>query len=280
MKKSLLVELYSDICNGFSYSRKLDLYFKHFTTSDSVFCERERELSTEKAIANGIQSSDSILAEAIKNGKWSNQKESAIKRIESDYRRLSLAKTNPTSVDQLRALKEELKLIEEEWNRVTSERAELLVFSAESVGEKAYNEHRIFHSWYKDSSLTVKPYSFEDFTYLSNREYSALRSEAIGFIDRFDQETVSNICISDFFQRKFSISKDLYNFFGKPTFSLTDNQISLLKIGEKFNTMLSEIGDIPDDYSGPEGIEDWFYLKRAQALPTAEDLAKHKEMWD
>lgn len=280
MNNALLLELYSEICNGFSFSRKLNLYFKHFSTNDVIECERAKQEAVKRAAGCGMLSSDDLLKQAIKDGRWSEAKNLSIKNIESDYRRLSLSKTTPISIEQLDALREELVLVENEWDNLISERYKLICFSQEAIGDRAYNDRRVFESWYRDKNLIEKAYTLEDFLYLEDREFTNICNETTIFINRFNMKDISNICISDFFQRRFSISKDLYDFFGKPSYLLTDNQINLLKLGEKYHTMLSEIDDLPDDFQGPEGIEDYFYLKRAKALPSQADIAKQKELWD
>lgn len=280
MNDALSLELYSEICNGFSFSRKLNLHFKHFNTNDTIECEQAKQESIIRAKGCGALSKDEILKQASLDGKWSEQKDRSIKSIEEDYKRLSNSKTTPVSIDQLEALKEELKLIEVEWDNLINERHKLISFSAEVIGDRAYNDRRVFKSWYRDKNLTEPAFTLEDFLYLDDDYFSLVCRETTILLDKFNYKSISEVCISDFFQRRFSLSKNLYDFFGKPVYSLTDNQVTLLKLGEKYNTMLSELDDLPDEYFNPEGIEDYFYLKRARALPTVADLAKQKEMWD
>lgn len=275
MNSSELKKLFVDICNGFSYSR---FYIKHPTVQEEVICDIAKQEALEKAISFGIQKEEDILIESIKNGLWSDEKTKALKSIEADYRRLNHARFNPISENQLSALRDELKLIEDEWMKLAKEKHALFINSAEKCGERAAHDKMILISLFNSADLSDRVFNEESFEYLDDREFAKISREVSIELSKFSMDNINSLAIEPFFQRR--IVSDLFKFFGKPSTELTDYQINLFNTGEKFKHMLEECGEIPEEYQNPEGIEDYFYLKRANVLQTEQERAKQKSMWN
>lgn len=276
---SSLKKIFLQISNGYSFSSELNLYVKHLTLVDEVACFEARDAAAQRGKDYGLQSEDDLLQQAIKNSKWSEDKERALKTFEKDYKQLHSARFTPISEDQLSSLREELKEIEKEWLRVLNEKQELFINSIEQFSSKIAYDTQLSISLFRDAELKIPAFSSDDFEYLNDIEFIKIRREYSTILEQFSFDNLNLIAVEPFFQRRLSLGS-LYDFWGKPSYSLTENQVNLLKIGEKFKTLLEETGDLPEDYQTPEGIEDWFYLKRAGVLKSNADIVKQKQMWD
>lgn len=280
MNSSELKKIFLDICRGFSFSKKLNLYIKHLSIEEDVECELVKEDAYENAVELGIPKSDDVLAECLKNGSWTTHKEGLLKKFENDYRQLNHSRFTPISENQLEALREELNLIESEWVKLSQEKYALLYNSAERMADRAFSDQSLLLCLFRDKELKIPAYDEESFEYLDDFIFDRISREVSVQLGRFKIDNLNLLAIEPFFQRRLSVSSDLFDFFGKPSYLLSEYQISLLKLGEKFKSMLDEIGEVKEDYSTPEGIEDYFYLKRANVLKTDQEIAAERAKWD
>lgn len=278
MEKNKILSLYVDICNGFSFHSGRRIYFKHLLPEDLSLCETARSEAIEVAISRGVLSEADLLKIQIDNKKWSTQEDKAIEAMEKDYRRLHDSRIKPVSETQLKALRQELVEIEKEWAKLISKKSRLLENSAKSIGEKVFIDKKIILSSYKDRLLSEKAFDESSLDDLSDYEYYNLVSEYRLFEDTFNMQNLSWVAFSDFVQSKIRLSINPMEFYGKPIISLTDYQISLLSLGKKYDTLLTN-DDIPESYMNPEGVEDWYYLKRNNAIASEAEKNAAKSMW-
>ncbi len=280
MNKVELKKLFLDICRGYSFCPEIDFYVKHLSLEGEMECELAKEEATARARQNGLRDKEALVKEAISSGTWTEANENSLKIFARDYKRLNMSRFTPISEKQLVALRAELKLIEEEWIKLYNKKNNLLDESAEGVGERAFHDRMLLISLYKDRELKELAFDEESFDYMDDYSFGKISRMVACEMARFSHENMAQLSVESFFQQRFEASPNSYDFFGKPAHDMTDYQISLIKLGNKFKTILDEVGGQVEPEDSPDEIEDYFYLKRAGLIKSEMELAKEKSMWD
>ncbi|MDB4314551.1 hypothetical protein N9955_00830 [bacterium] len=126
-----------DISRGYSKLVVKDevFYFKHFTLLDNLSFNEVYESSLRSAVKSGIKTKDQLIQIAIKNKKWTTQKQDLLKGLAWEINALEEAIKKITDYFQKKSVKEKVKEKKEELANLNQELADLCGHSAEDLAE-------------------------------------------------------------------------------------------------------------------------------------------------
>lgn len=254
-------KLYRDILYGFTLlnigNRKINI--KHLTEKE--FCQTNDLYLQEyvKAKKSGLLTEKDKIDILIKDMVWSQKQEDQIIALEKEIglKKLTLSKLFIQS--QIKKLREEIKNLEKDLNKIIKEREEILGLTVENYAFKKSNEYVIYLSFY-DEDYNKYFKSDEDFSELEENELIDLIYTYKEYMRMFEVENLKKIAVSPFFSNSFFLSDDnIFYFYGKAITDLTKNQIDLYSLGRTYKGYIVKSGEMP-----PENIKsltelvDWY----------------------
>lgn len=277
----LLKKAYREICLGFSpfTINGKNLYFKHLTTFDKIRCDEFEDKSFNTAVKLGRKSEKELLEKAIKEGLWSDKDEKRITSYRKDISTMSKRRLESIWEDQISQNQEAIEEYTKDLNSLLLRKSELLKNSAEVYSQQEYMINYIIESVYRDEGLKDQLWSGEEEkAYLNFNSISSYYHIYNAVFEKFSNENIKRIAISNYFQDPLSVTSDPYFFFRKEACMLSDLQIKLIRYGNYFKDILAESYDAPEeDRNDPDLLEEWFILKRNRANSAEYEKAKKGE---
>jgi hypothetical protein len=235
-----------DIIRGYSVlgAYNHEFYFKHFSILDSLELENDYRIYLRSAINSGIKPEEALINEAIKNKKWSVNKEEQIKSLIWSIDKLGEAAKKINDHHQRKSAEQNIESKKTELAEIQKERAALCVLSAESFAETRKIKKFITNSLYKDSHFETK---FEELDAFSHSKQLFEKIE-----DLNNPKIVANAAYNTCFFELFSLNyRQPEIFFQNKGLYLTAFQKNLLVYA---NAILNKIKNvsIPDQiYNDP-----------------------------
>lgn len=257
-----------DIIRGYSVlgDYNHEFYFKHFSIIESLQLEEEYRTYLKSAINAGIKPEEALIKEAIKNKKWSIQKEEQMKSLIWSIGKLKDAVKKISDYNQQQSAQSNINEKRLELSKLQKEKSDLCNLSAESFAETKKIKKLIRDSLYKDPSFSKK---LEEIDALSHAQL---------FFDKIadlnDSNIVANAAYNTCFFELFSVNyRQPYVLFDKTGLNMTTFQKNLLVYA---NAVLNKIKNvsIPDQISH-DPIKILHYSEEAKSATTSygiEDL--------
>jgi hypothetical protein len=262
-------QIYRDICRGYSeVSWSGPVFVRHLDTIEMNEVLNKIEDYKNHAIVNlGLKTEDQLTKELIESGDWPVLKERSIKSCDEDIENLELSKKSINNEGQINDIYDAIEEYKEKKRSLLTEKYSMIKMSAELYAHKLGREYMAEISCYRDRGFTqpIGSLEYENTEHLLNSLLS---------ID-VSSDKLKEIAIQPFFFSLFTLSEDIYNFFGKPLYSLTYNQVNLLRCAKTYAQIAYETSDVPDKYASvPDKLIMWHILKKNSG--TTEESAKQK----
>ena len=160
-EKSKLKLIFVDIINGFSHEtlEGSKIYLKHLNTFDSGDIESVKDFFHKKAVKAGLPSISDKLKYLEAEDLWTSKEENEIKSIKNFIATLKNTKRKLFKSKDLDSVNGQIKAEEHKLDDLNLQRKKLIGFTAEDYSSKRSNEHIIYVSLYKDSSLKERLFS-------------------------------------------------------------------------------------------------------------------------
>ena len=231
MDQSHYRKVFRDIVQG-SSEVKLEgdtIYIKHLSSLDQVDIDDICASYLEKAVSRGIPLQKDLLADLKKDGTWTDQDDSNIKRQESFIQQLLRGKSQLVLKSQLDNQNKLIDQANEELDKMKLRKGELLGINAEDYAEKRSNDYYIIKSFFRDKECLSPMFPNEE-------AYNELYAEdVIKYVTiynetfkAFDELNIQKMILEDFYYIYFPFSDDTVGFFGRPVVELTYNQLKLI----------------------------------------------------
>lgn len=186
-----------DIVRGYSVlnSSGRELYFRHFSLLESLQFDEFYQKSIESAKRSGIKDENQIIEEAIKNKKWSIQKEEEIKSLTWGIEKLSTASKKVSDFFQRKSIEQNIETQKQQLLKLQSDRREICCFSAESFSEVkkikkiinscVYLDDSLKKNIEEEDSMSLASLVFEKINFLNNSEIIAYAAYSPHFFELF-----------------------------------------------------------------------------------------------
>lgn len=256
------------------------VFFKHLNIFDQAEITEAQNIAHQKAIELGIPTEEERVAQCIKKGVWSKDKDDHMESLYKDIERYQASKKKLAYEGQLADINRYIETCSQDIHKLKNERRAVIGRTAEDYAILESNTEFVFISCYKDPLCRERFWSREEFDYI-DRETSSLVIEVYdkAFTD-YSINNIRKICVESFFARLFGLAQNPAKFFEKPVFKLTNYQIQLLDYGRYYKGMLEECFDAPQDVrSDPDKLEEFYLLKQNNVVTDPNEDQKTHNKW-
>ena len=210
------------------------LFVKHLSALDQVNLEILEEQFFTKAKNRGLPTEQ----EALDRLEIERQKQ-YLKGVEDTRKQLYL--------------KTELEINEKQLKEARDKLGELLFAKANLVGQTCekysrsrVNDHYILKSFFKDRDLSVAYYTDEEISELPLKELQVITQLYNLHVGLFTDQHIQDLTLQDFYAPYFPFCDNVMNFFNKPLFQLSSNQVKIIVFTRMFKNIFENYPKIPE----------------------------------
>lgn len=240
--------IFKDIVSGFSevdYEKEI-FFVKHLSALDQVDLEVLEEKFYDKAKKRGLPTEEDMLERLEEEEMWLGKDEAEITKqqkyitqLENTRKQFYLKSDMEANLVQMKEAR--LKLMELE-----AAKEQLVGQTCEKYSKNRVSDHYILKSFYKDSELTQEAFSVEHIDNLSNNELKMIIFTYNTRLSMFTDENIQSMALQDFYSPCYPFSDNVMNFFNKPLFQLSTNQVKLIIFTRMFKNIFENYPKIPD----------------------------------
>lgn len=254
-------EVLSDIIRGYSIALLEGnlIYIKHFGLKDYSELNSTQTILYKEALAKKLPAKKDKLNYLIKEKLWLDED-----KLKEKIALIANLKSNQTkniyNLQQMEAVKVEIKNLNNEINKLEYEKSQLLGFTAELYVAKKIDEYYIVNSLFTDKNLNTPLFTYDTFRDLESEELNNIISIYNNTITIFNASNIEKCSLVNNFNYIFYLCDDNpLTLFGKPLIDLTSYQIELFNYCKFFKRIISQVGQqLPEDIAGdPEKIKEW-----------------------
>jgi|2_EtaG_2_1085320.scaffolds.fasta_scaffold00879_2 hypothetical protein len=240
--------LFKDIVEGFS-EVKIDgkvLFIKHLSALDQTSLEQLEENFFKGACDRGLPSEKEILARLKEEGLWGKEDESKVaqqveyvKSLLNARKQLYLKSLIEENVTKTKEAEVKLSLLEQS-------KEELLGQTAEKYAKSRVSDHYVLRSFFKSRDLTERAFTEEEIDSFTQGELLKNVRTYNNQTVHFKDENIQKLVLQDFYSPYFPFSDNVMNFYNKPLFYLSTNQVKLVIFTRMFKNIFEHYPNIPE----------------------------------
>ena len=221
------------------------LFVKHLSALDQVNLEILEEQFFTKAKNRGLPTEQEAL-DRLK------EEEMLAKEDEAEIERQKQYLKGVEDTRKQLYLKTELEINEKQLEEARDKLGELLFAKANLVGQTCekysrtrVNYHYILKSFFKDRDLTVVYYTDEEISELPLKELQVITQLYNSHVGLFTDQHIQDLTLQDFYAPYFPFCDNVMNFFNKPLFQLSSNQVKMIVFTRMFKNIFENYPKIP-----------------------------------
>jgi len=240
--------LFKDIVHGFSevHFEGVALYIKHLSALDQVDLEELEEHFVTKAVKRGLPTQEETLTRLKEEGMWTaadiaelTEQEKYVESLKNARKQLFIKHEIDDNIEQTK--KAHLKVVQ-----LTMAKEELIGQTSEKYAKSRVSDYYILKSFYKNEALTKPTYSEEEIDELGKEDLLRIIQSYNKKIFAFTDENIQTIVLQDFYSPYFPFSDNVMNFYNKPLFDLSLNQVKLIVFTRMFKNIFESYPKIPE----------------------------------
>jgi len=274
--------LLGEFLEGFSYYENKDLFFKHPTNLDISYADKKYIEYYNQSLKNGIlnnkQRIDLLLAEKI----WDEEKDKKIENLKFELNSLKQTKSKLFLSKQIREINDKIFSLEKEYNKLRTDKEELIGETAETYAIKKSNAYFILSLFYKDKKFKnciIDKKNTDDLSLEDEEEiiiYYNLTSR------KFNKNLKKIAALPSLINAIFLFEDGVIDFFGKEVLKLTIYQSEVLSKLKNYKNILIKTNNFPteDLYEDFDQLVSWYESAGSNINAENKDnkaLSKQKE---
>lgn len=247
---SVLRRAFMDIAKGYSIAKvnEQTAYIKHFSIFDQEDLDQKYNQRLERLTRQGVISRENRLKELAASGEWTEHDERKIDEQEAFLTNLQSTKKALVIVSQIQQVQARIEEVQDELNKLRSEKESFLSSTAESFANRYLNDLSIYNSFYKDTDLSQTFFSYEEFEELERKEIYELIKIYNDCFDAVSLDKIKHLALSGLFVNYFNINENNPNdLFQRPPLELSFYQVNLITYCKIFKSIFKNVPDIPDE---------------------------------
>lgn len=264
MSNLYLRESLMEIRNGFSECEvfKKTAFIKHLSIFDQSEIEAEQNKLYEKAKKRGLPTEEEALKYLVENEIWTTKDEAELKKSELYIETLKKTRSNKYLISEIKILDEQINKEQENHQSILLRKRELLGQTCEVYSENRSSENYILKSFYKDKDFKNQLLTEEEIDELERKDLVYIISKYNESYVKFKDTNIQKIVLADFYSMYMPFCDNVLNFFNKPIFDLSINQVKLIAYTKMFKNIFENNGDIPSKIKNdPEKIIEFINTK-------------------
>lgn len=253
-------EIFRDVAFGYSsfLFEKQHIFIKHLSVFDQIHVEKIRQDFLDKAVSMGLPTEKEALAYIVDNDIWTKEDESQLVQQEKYIESLRNTRKNLYRVSEIRQFDADIKVATDKLTLIEYKKRELMGQTAEKYAEKRVSEHYILCSFYYDRDLERPFFDMKKVDELEAEQLTYIISEYNSRFLDFSDTNIQRVTLQDFFQMYMPFCEDVRNFYNKPLFQLSINQVKLIVYSRMFKNIFDNYPKIPEAIKNdPDKIIDY-----------------------
>lgn len=250
-------ESFRDVSFGFSsfkFERK-EVFIKHLSIFDQIDMDEIKKDFFESAKKRGLPTEKDAEKYIFENEIWSKKDESSLTQAKIYLESLEKTKKSLYRLSQIKQVSEQIKTAEKDYSKLFLKKRGLIGQTCEKYSEKRVTEHYIIKSFFKDPEFEHPYFSQEEIDELEQPQLTYLISEYNNIYSNFEDVNIQRIVLEDFFQMYLGFCEDVRNFYDKPLFKLSINQVKLIVYARMYKNIFENYSNIPKNIKkDPEKI--------------------------
>lgn len=222
------------------------LFVKHLSALDQVNLEVLEEQFFAKAKNRGLPTEQEALDRLKEEEMWTKGDEAEIERQRQYLKGVEDTRKQLYLKTELEANEKQLKEARDKLVELLSVKERLVGQTCEKYSRSRVSDHYILKSFFKDRSLTVLNYTDEEIGELSSAEMLTITRLYNSHVGLFTEQHIQDLTLQDFYAPYFPFCDNVMNFFNKPLFQLSSNQVKIIVFTRMFKNIFENYPKIPE----------------------------------
>jgi len=252
--------LFKDIVYGFSeveFAGSI-FYVKHLSSLDQVDLEKLEEDFFQEAQKRGLPTEEEILTRLREEEMWTTGDDAEITKAEAYIESLENTRKQLYLKTQIEDNVAEREKAHIKLNQLLSVKSNLIGKSCETHAKSRTSDHYILKSFYEDRELRSPYFSEEKIDELTKDQLLEIVISYNNKILCLSDDNIQRIVLQDFYSAYFPFSDNVMNFYDKPLFELSLNQVKLIVFTRMFKNIFEGYPKMPDTLKkDPQKIIDY-----------------------
>lgn len=242
-------EIFRDIVNGYSkiYFNDEVRFFKHFSIFDQVEFEEKRKEYEEEGKNRGLFTEEEGLEIAKNENLWTKQDEGELFQCQSYLKTVKNTKKSLFLQSQIDQINKDIAEYEKKEAEILKRKNEAIGDTCEKYASRRVSDFYLFSAVFEDKEFTRPLFKEDGSDDISREDISKLVDIYNKHCEDFDEKMIQNIVLSDFFSMYMPFCENVRNFFDKPMFEMTSNQVKLVVLARMFKMIFENYPKIPDN---------------------------------
>ena len=267
--------LFKDVVYGYS-TIEIDgeeLFLKHLSVLDQIELENLQAHFLDKAKKRGIPTEKESLERLIEEGIWSEKDDLKIIHAEKHEEALVQTKKNLYLKSEIDIVNKDIGEVKQKIAQLNYDKSIILGPTCEKYADSRVTDHYILSSFYTDKEFKNPKFDSKAVDELTQKELQPVIIQYNEKAQEYSEENIQKMVLQDFYSIYFPYSDNVMNYFHKPLFYLSSNQVRLLVFTRMYKNVFENYTEMPEKIrKDPEKIADYI-----NAQDKAQDMAKHMD---
>jgi len=222
------------------------LFVKHLSALDQVNLEVLEEQFFTKAKNRGLPTEQEALDRLKEEEMWAKEDEAEIERQKQYLKGVEDTRKQLYLKTELEINEKQLKEARDKLGELLFAKANLVGQTCEKYSRSRVNDHYILKSFFKDRDLSVAYYTDEEISELPLKELQVITQLYNLHVGLFTDQHIQDLTLQDFYAPYFPFCDNVMNFFNKPLFQLSSNQVKIIVFTRMFKNIFENYPKIPE----------------------------------
>jgi len=222
------------------------LFVKHLSALDQVNLEILEEQFFTKAKNRGLPTEQEALDRLKEEEMWAKEDEAEIERQKQYLKGVEDTRKQLYLKTELEINEKQLKEARDKLGELLFAKANLVGQTCEKYSRSRVNDHYILKSFFKDRDLSVAYYTDEEISELPLKELQVITQLYNLHVGLFTDQHIQDLTLQDFYAPYFPFCDNVMNFFNKPLFQLSSNQVKIIVFTRMFKNIFENYPKIPE----------------------------------
>tara|TARA_Y100000310_G_C20629834_1_gene788012 strand:+ start:762 stop:1751 length:990 start_codon:yes stop_codon:yes gene_type:complete len=240
--------LFKDIVSGFSeveVGGEL-LFIKHLSALDQVELEVLEEKFYASAKAKGLPTEEESLKRLEEEQMWLPEDEAKITEQKKYIESLQNTKKQLYLKSEIENISQQLKEAEGPLVELEAGKSALVGQTCESYSRSRVSDHYVLDSFYKSKTLEKRAFLPQAMDEMPASDLYSIVRAYNERITVFTDLNIQTLTLQDFYSACYPFSDNVMNFFNKPLFQLSTNQVKLIVFTRMFKNIFENYPKIPE----------------------------------
>ena len=240
--------LFKDIVCGFSQVEieAQPLFIKHLSALDQVELEVLEEKFYTLAKEKGLPTQKESLERLEEEELWLPEDEARLVEQEKYIESLQNTKKQLYLKSEIEKISQQLKEAQQKAAELRAGKDALIGQTCENYSRSRVSDHYVLDSFYKDKTLDERAFLEEGIDEMPATELYRIVGAYNNSITVFNDLNIQTLTLQDFYSACYPFSDNVMNFFNKPLFQLSTNQVKLIVFTRMFKNIFENYPKMPE----------------------------------